>query len=133
MFLTARGGRYSVGSTQLSILTPGINQSSRNESGGGNSPVLSVCQYGLSVLDMACQFMACCSSLLSCGENNPNPKSDRYLDPDMLRCTISCQRDEIDPTFSCTFFWICVSHSQHLQPTLESWSRSRIGSSETNP
>ena len=39
----------------------------------------------------------------SCGENHPDPKSGQDLDPDKLGCTMSCQRDEADTTFSRAF------------------------------
>ena len=48
-------------------------------------PVLSVCQYGLSGLDMACQlgFINCLDSFLSCCRKyHPKPKLGWEVDPD---------------------------------------------------
>ena len=63
--------------------------------------------------------MACPDSLLSCGENHPNPKSGQDLDPDKPGYTTSCRGDETDPKFLSTYFWICDYDPQLLQPTLE--------------
>ena len=39
--------------------------------------------------------MSCPSTFpSSCGENHPDPKSGRDLDPDKPGCTMSCREDE---------------------------------------
>ena len=64
--------------------------------------------------------MACSGSFpSSSGEKHPILKSGQGVDSDYLGCTISCQGDETDTTFLCTFFWIFVPDFRLLQLTLE--------------
>ena len=63
-------------------------------------PVLSVYQYGLSV--MGIRLVLVVSMACPChGENPSDPKSGGEFDPDKLGCATSCQGDK---TFSCAFF-----------------------------
>ena len=64
--------------------------------------------------------MACPDSFLPCREeNDPDPESVRYLDPDKLVCFTSCREDVTNPSFLHTFLWFS-SQISLLQPTLES-------------
>ena len=56
--------------------------------------------------------MACPGSFLFChGENDPDPKSGWYLDPDKLGCSIAGQGDVTDPK---CFYIIFVSDSKNF-------------------
>ena len=56
--------------------------------------------------------MACYVSFPSChDENDPNPKSGQYLDPDKSVCPISCRGDVNDPAFLRPFFVFFVPDS----------------------
>ena len=56
--------------------------------------------------------MACPGSFPSSrGENHPDHRSGRDLDPDKLGCTTSYWGDETGPTFLHTFFWNLVANS----------------------
>ena len=56
--------------------------------------------------------MACPGSFLSCcKENDTDPKSGRYLDPDKPVCATTSQGDITDQTFLHTFFVVFVPNS----------------------
>ena len=73
------------------------------------SPVLSVCQYGLSVRGLGLVLVV----------SRPS-KAGRPLDTDKSGCIKSCRGGETDPDFSRPFLWIFVPDPRLLQPTLES-------------
>ena len=69
-----------------------------------NTPVLPVCDHGLSGVAMACLlgFMAFPDNFLSCHEeNDPDSKSGWDLDPD--KPVWSCREDVINQAFCVTF------------------------------
>ena len=75
------------------------------------SPVLSVCQYGLSGPATACllEFKACCStSTTGYAINIPNPMSCRGSHHVLSVSVPSCRRGATDPVYSRPFLWIFV-------------------------
>ena len=88
-----------------------------------NTPVLSVYQYELSGLAMACLLGVLWLVAIdspSCHEKNcPDSMSGWDLDLDKPVCATSCRGDVTDLAFLRTFLWFSSLIPQLLQLTLE--------------
>ena len=107
MFLSARGGLYSVGFIPTLEPDSRIFVSPVGEVWRTLKSCLFVSTTCWGLLWLVCKgFTACHSSFPSCcKENHPDTKSGRDLDPDKPVCAMYCLGDVTNPTFLHAFLW----------------------------